>query len=44
MRCDAHERITREHPQLRQALLTYVVGVMSGQLNFASKTMSLLRA
>jgi SulP family sulfate permease len=40
---DAYERITCENPALRQALLTYVVGVMTDRLSFASKAMGVLR-
>jgi len=40
---DAYRRITRENPDLSQALLTYVIRVMTDRLNFASKAMGVLR-
>jgi sulfate permease, SulP family len=40
---EAYERITASNPALSQALLTYVIGVMTDRLNFASKTMGVLR-
>jgi SulP family sulfate permease len=40
---EAYERLRRENRQLSQALLTYVVKVMAERLNFASKTIGVLR-
>jgi SulP family sulfate permease len=40
---DAYQRIARENPDLNRALLTYVIEVMADRLNFASKTMGVLR-
>jgi sulfate permease, SulP family len=39
----AFERITAEHPALGQALLTYIVSVMSERLSFASRVIGVLR-
>jgi SulP family sulfate permease len=40
---DAYDRILTEEPVLAQALLTYIVGVMSERLSFASRLISVLR-
>jgi sulfate permease, SulP family len=40
---EAYERLRRENRPLSQALLTYVVKVMAERLNFASKTIGVLR-
>jgi len=40
---EAYERLRRENRALSQALLTYVVKVMAERLNFASKTIGVLR-
>jgi SulP family sulfate permease len=37
------ERLKAEHPMLAQALLTYVIGVMSERLSFASRSIGVLR-
>jgi SulP family sulfate permease len=40
---EAYERISRDEPALAQALLRYVIGVMSERLSFASRVISVLR-
>jgi SulP family sulfate permease len=40
---EAYDRIVAENPALAQALLTYIVGVMSERLSFASRLISALR-
>jgi sulfate permease, SulP family len=40
---EAYERIARDEPALAQALLRYVIGVMSERLSFASRVISVLR-
>jgi SulP family sulfate permease len=40
---EAYQRIVAENPPLAQALLTYIVGVMSERLSFASRLISVLR-
>jgi len=40
---EAYERLRRENRALSQALLTYVVKVMAERLNFASRTIGVLR-
>jgi SulP family sulfate permease len=40
---DAYERIKRENSALAQALLTYVIHVMTERLSFASKVIGVLR-
>jgi len=40
---EAYERLRRDNRALSQALLTYVVRVMAERLNFASKTIGVLR-
>ena len=40
---DAFERIKREHPPLSQALLAYVVAVMSERLSFANRVIGVLQ-
>jgi sulfate permease, SulP family len=40
---EAYERLCRENRALSQALLTYVVRVMAERLNFASRTIGVLR-
>lgn len=40
---DAYQRIARDNPDLSQALLTYVIKVMTDRLNFASRAMGVLR-
>jgi SulP family sulfate permease len=43
LRADAFERLKVEHPHLIQALLTYVIGLMSERLSFASKVIGVLQ-
>jgi len=40
---EAYERIKREHPALGQALLGYIVSVMSDRLNFANRAVGVLQ-
>jgi SulP family sulfate permease len=40
---EAYERIKREHPGLGQALLGYIVAVMSDRLNFANRAVGVLQ-
>lgn len=40
---DAYERIKRDNSALSQALLTYVIRVMTERLSFASKVIGVLR-
>jgi SulP family sulfate permease len=40
---EAYERIVTDNPALAQALLTYIIGVMSERLSFASRVISVLR-
>jgi sulfate permease, SulP family len=40
---DAFERIKREHPALSQALLAYVIAVMTERLSFANRAISVLQ-
>jgi SulP family sulfate permease len=40
---DAFERIKREHPALSQALLGYVISVMSERLSFANRVIGVLQ-
>ena len=40
---DAFERIKREHPPLSQALLAYVIAVMSERLSFANRVIGVLQ-
>ena len=40
---DAFERIKREHPPLSQALLAYVIAVMSERLGFANRVIGVLQ-
>ncbi len=40
---DAFERIKREHPALSQALLAYVIGVMTERLSFANRVIGVLQ-
>ena len=40
---EAYERIKREQPALGQALLGYIVSVMSDRLNFANRAVGVLQ-
>jgi len=40
---ESYDRITSEHPALTQALLTYVMTVMSERLRFANQTIGILQ-
>jgi SulP family sulfate permease len=40
---EAYARLTRDHPKLAQALLTYVITVMSERLSFASQAIGILQ-
>jgi SulP family sulfate permease len=40
---DAFERIKRERPPLSQALLAYVIAVMSERLSFANRVIGVLQ-
>jgi SulP family sulfate permease len=40
---EAYQRILTENPLLAQALLTYIIGIMSERLSFASRVISVLR-
>ena len=43
LKADAYERIKVENPALSQALLGYVIGVMSERLSFASRVIGVLQ-
>jgi sulfate permease, SulP family len=40
---EAFERLKSEHPELAQALLTYVIGVLAERLSFASRVIGILQ-
>jgi SulP family sulfate permease len=40
---ETYERIKREHPALAQALLGYIISVMSDRLNFANRAVGVLQ-
>ena len=40
---ESYDQITAEHPALTQALLTYVMTVMSERLRFANQTIGILQ-
>jgi SulP family sulfate permease len=40
---DAYEGIKRQNPELGNALLAYVIGVMAERLNFASRVIGVLQ-
>jgi len=43
LRLDAYERIKAENPALGQALLSYIITVMSERLSFANRAIGVLQ-